>query len=163
MRRTSRFWIAGAIAVAVLTIGAAAALAAVPGIVAFDGSASAHNPQARPSEIVYTGDGSGLFAGRGHSIRHAGKIKWTSYGATKATATAANWLNNCQPDCAGGKFSSYPVTLTASHPEKVHGRDIFTHLVVDYTGKLARGVKHRKQTWTVVYTGAGYSWNFPPL
>jgi hypothetical protein len=158
---TSRTGIAVAIAAAVIGVTAGAAFAAVPEIVAFSGPPSNHSPEARPPEIVYTGDGSGFFAGRGHSVRHDGKIKWTSYGASSAKGTAANWLNNCTPSCAGGKFTAYPVTLSLSHAQTEHGHDIFTRMVVTYTGALPSGVKHHKQTWTVKYTHGAYVWHFP--
>jgi hypothetical protein len=162
-RMTSRTGIAVAIVAAVVGVGAGAALAADPGVITSSGPPSQHDPEARPGEIIYTGDGSGLFAGRGHSIAHPGKIKWTSYGATSAKATAANWLNNCTPSCAGGKFTAYPVTLSLSQAQTVHGRDIFTHMVVSYTGKLPSGVNQHKQTWTVKYKDGAYIWHFPTL
>jgi hypothetical protein len=164
MRRlTSRTGIAVAIAAAVIATGAGAAFASVPGMISFTGTPNKHDPEARPPEIIYTGDGSGFLAGRGHSVRHDGKIRWTSYGATSAKGSGANWLDNCDPSCAGGKFSSYPVTLSVSDPSVVHGRDIFTRMIVDYTGKLPNGVKHNKQTWTVKYSDGGYFWKFPPF
>ena len=44
-------------------------------------------------------------------------IKWTTWGKTTATATATFVQNNCEPDCAAGKFISYPATLKLSKPK----------------------------------------------
>jgi hypothetical protein len=161
MRLTHKTSIASLIGAAAVAVAAVPALAATPGLITSTGPASATSPQARPGAIFYTGDGSGFLSGRGHSVRHAGHIAWTSYGSTQAVGQAGNWINNCTPNCAAGDFTSYPVTLRAFKPAVVGGRDIFTRLQVTYTGTRPSFVKSMSQTWTVQYRKGIYVWNFP--
>ena len=44
-------------------------------------------------------------------------IKWTTWGTTSATGAATFVENNCEPDCAAGKFIDYPATLRLSKPK----------------------------------------------
>jgi hypothetical protein len=155
--------IAGATAAA-LAMSASAALAATPMIPAYTGPPQAgKNPRVRPGQIVYTGDGSGVLAGRGKASRrpHFGHIHWTRWGAHRARGTGANWLNNCKPDCADGRFSSYPVKLAASRPRVMAGFDVFTRLKVTYTAKMPRFVHQRTQTWKVKHSRGVFVWLFP--
>lgn len=41
-------------------------------------------------------------------------IKWSSFGAAKATASGTYSVNGCTPNCAAGTFKNYKVKLTAS-------------------------------------------------
>ena len=161
MRLTHKTSIAVLSAVAALAVAAVPALAAMPALVTAVGTPSATNPEVLPGAIFYTGDGSAFLAGRGHSARHTGSIDWTSYGATQAAGQAAQWINNCTPNCAAGRFTSYPVTLRAFSPKVVGGRDIFTRLQVTYAGTRPSGVTTMSQTWTVQYRKGVYVWNFP--
>jgi hypothetical protein len=141
--------------------GASAAMAALPGVTS-EGSAP---PKVKPTTIVYTGDGSGLFAGAKQvSKTNFGAIHWSKWTKTKAAGSGGNWLNDCKPDCARGKFHGYPVTLKLSKPKVVAGKDIFTQMVVTYTQTLPpHAVK--TTTWKVSHStskaGTLFFWKYP--
>jgi hypothetical protein len=84
----------------------------------------------RPSEIVYTGDGSGVLGGFDGSGRypHDGHLTWTSWTSREAKGKGAVWLDNCEPDCAQGVFSPYAVTVRAFAVQGGH----FTRLTLRY-------------------------------
>jgi len=83
----------------------------------------------RPRTISLSANGSGFVAGPHEN----GKINWTSWTQTQATGTGDEWLDNCRPDCATGRYSAYPVKLHAYRPRD--GR--FTRLTITrrYDGK----------------------------
>jgi hypothetical protein len=56
----------------------------------------------RPKEITTSGDGSGYVT----------NLVWSGWGSPHATATGVMKLNNCEPNCAQGKYASYPATVT---------------------------------------------------
>ena len=58
-------------------------------------------------------------------------IKWTTWGKTTATATATFVQNNCEPDCAAGKFISYPAALKLSKPKSTKLGLLFS--AINYT------------------------------
>jgi hypothetical protein len=148
MKALKRFGIA-ALAGIVIAAVATAALAATPTFPTFNGSASKDNPVSKPTEIVYTGDGSELFAGK-KGAKKIGKLHWATWNNTEGVASGYQYINNCEPSCAGGKFATYPVTLNASRPKKESKYFIFTRLKVTYTGKKPA---HKKSfTWTVSYS-----------
>jgi hypothetical protein len=151
-----------ALAVALIAGSAAsAAAAALPGLT----SLSTAPPKVKPREIIYSGDGSGLFAGPKKLSHSFGSLKWSSWTATGATGSGANWLNNCKPDCAGGTYHGYPVKLQASRPQVIGGEDVFTRLKVTYTGKKPGFVHRRTQTWKLGHSassgGTFFVWKFP--
>ena len=145
------------VAVAVLAAsGASAALAAVPGVVAEGPGA-----KVKPKQIVYTGDGSGLFAGATKvSKTNFGSIHWSKWNKTKAVGSGGNWLNDCKPSCAGGKFHSYPVTLKLTRPRTVSGKHIFTRMTVTYTQNLPAHAT-KTTTWKVSHSGTLFFWKYP--
>lgn len=64
-------------------------------------------------------------------------LSWESWTSERAVATGSHELNDCAPDCAAGKFRSYPAVVTfwrgepvAGHPGESH----FTRITVHYTG-----------------------------
>lgn len=138
--------------------GASAAMAALPGVTS-EGSAP---PKVKPATIVYTGDGSALFAGATKvSKTNFGSLHWSKWNKKKAVGSGANWLNDCKPNCAGGKFHSYPVKLTLTTPKVVAGKHIFTKMTVTYTKNLP---PHAITTtaWKVTHSGTLFFWKFPP-
>ena len=76
------------------------------------------NPKVRPGSIVYTGDGTGVLAGRGTRSRHPkfGRLHWTASNPTEGRAFGADWVNNCVPFCAAGTFTPYPVNIKVFRP-----------------------------------------------
>ena len=141
----------------IFAAGASAALAVLPGVTS-EGTAA---PKVKPKTIVYTGDGSGLFAGaQAVSKTNFGSIHWSKWTKKKAHGSGGNWLNDCKPNCAKGKFHGYPVTLSLSRPRMVAGKDVFTRMVVTYTQNLpAHAVK--TTTWKLRHSGTSFFWKLP--
>ncbi|MGD1050930.1 MAG: hypothetical protein ABR947_07650 [Solirubrobacteraceae bacterium] len=61
--------------------------------------------QVRPSSIVLACADDNLV------LTH---LQWSSFGASEAKASGDYYVNGCTPDCAAGKFRSYPIKLTLS-------------------------------------------------
>ncbi len=86
--------------------------------------------QSRPTQIVYTGDGSGVLGGSdGTSAAHPGHLRWATWTPKQATGSGAVWIDNCSPDCAQGTFTSHKVKVQAFRPVKGH----FTRLTLRYS------------------------------
>jgi hypothetical protein len=58
--------------------------------------------EVRPKTIYDSGDSSGV-------VDH---LVWSDWGGPEAHATGVQEVNNCTPDCASGKFTGYPATVT---------------------------------------------------
>jgi hypothetical protein len=70
----------------------------------------------RPKTPLHlSGDSTVYFAGAGGfgGRRATRSVSWTSWNAHAAVGRGALYLNNCEPDCARGKFIGYPGTLRA--------------------------------------------------
>lgn len=121
--------------------------------------ALAHSPR----EIYYTGDGSGFLAGRGGSARSPGRLRWISSTGSQATASGADWIDNCKPSCAGGTFRAYPATLRFSGPSVLGGRLVYTRMKVTFTGARPPYAAYRSGSWSahLRYTAhpGSYFWN----
>ena len=146
------------LAVAVTSISAAsAALAAVPGVTS-EGTAA---PTVKPTGIIYSGDGSAFFAGAQKvSKTNFGSITWSKWNSKKALGSGGNWLNDCKPDCARGKFHGYPVTLKLTRPRKVEGFHVFTRMVVTYTQNVPSHAT-KTTTWQLTHSGKAFFWKYP--
>lgn len=141
-----------------------AAVAAAPKVPTFDGPpVTLANPQAKPFRIVYTGDGSGLLAGHGRASRRPrfGRLHWTAWNEIEGRAWGANWLDDCTPDCASGRFTPYPVNVKVFRPEVVYGYEVFTRMNVTYTRSVPSFVRKRTQTWRVKHSDGQFFWAFP--
>lgn len=104
-----------------------------------------HPFQARPAVIAYTGDGTGIVGGLdGSDARdHLGRIYWSTYTHRQAVGVGLVWIDDCDPDCADGTFTSVPVRIHAFSPKHRH----FRRLTLKYTyqGHAAtdkRGIRH---------------------
>ncbi|MEY9877519.1 hypothetical protein ABH931_007043 [Streptacidiphilus sp. MAP12-33] len=92
--------------------------------------------QARTQPDTYLlacGDGNNYLTG----------IQWTAWTADSATATATDNANDCKPDCADGRFHTYPVTVTFDQPRTRAGQTgspSYGHVTVHYTGDRPAGV-----------------------
>jgi hypothetical protein len=60
-------------------------------------------------------------------------LKWSSFGGSKATGTGTLKINNCDPNCAAGKASSYPAKVTATTPKVCRGVTDYTVIQLTYT------------------------------
>jgi hypothetical protein len=58
----------------------------------------------RPKEITDSGDGSGYVT----------NLVWSNWGSSQATATGTQEVDNCNPNCAQGKYTGYPATVTVA-------------------------------------------------
>ncbi|HEY1775021.1 MAG TPA: hypothetical protein VGG41_02575, partial [Solirubrobacteraceae bacterium] len=106
-------------------VTASAALAATPTFPAFSGPPSKGNPAVKPAQIIYSGDGSQFFAGP-KGPKKAGNLHWSTWNGTEGLGTGYQLIDNCNPSCANGKFSLYPVKLKASRPKQESKYYIFT-------------------------------------
>jgi hypothetical protein len=111
----------------------------------------------RPGEIGLSGDGSSFLAGaRQHGRQRrsnpnwAGRIAWSSWTATQAIGSGANWHDNCEPDCASGHYYPSPVRLRAYDPSKGH----FTRL---WMRERYRGKWHT-YILKLTYDGGAWYW-----
>ena len=140
-----------------------AAFAAVPKVPVFLGPPrSGQTPRVRPPEIVYTGDGTGFFAGRGRAGYHPkfGHLHWTEWTATEAKAWGADWLDNCNPDCAGGYRKPFPVNLDLYRPRRTLGYLVFTRIKVTYTKKAEPYTHRHVETFRLGVGYGQYFWKF---
>lgn len=153
------------IVAAALAGSAAFATSALAGPVlpVYDGPPSAKYMQARPNVIVYTGDGSGFFAGHGVAGRrqaHPPHLHWTSWTALQARGWGADWIDNCTPNCAHGRFTPYNVNLHAYRPRHLGGWLVFTRLAVTFTSHRP-SFQHAVTTLlriTYIAGGGGFSY-----
>ncbi len=84
-----------------------------------------------------------IFIGCATSADNLGSIHWSSWTPTNATGTAMHNINNCQPDCAGGTFASFPVEVTLSDPTILNGVSSFATIVMTPTTSAgSEGIGH---------------------
>ena len=162
-RQTVRTGVTAIATALIFALGASAALAGRTQIPVYDGPPqSGKDPLATPSQIIWTGDGTGVFAGRGTPSRRPkfGRLRWSKWTSTEGRATGANWLNNCIPYCAAGKFTPFNVNLTVYRPRTLLGHKVFTRIKVAYTGKVPKGFK-RRETFKLAVMNKVFVWNFP--
>lgn len=113
-----------------------------------------------PSEIVYTGDGTGVLAGA-HIGSGSSAILWSRWLTRAATGTGFNQLNDCRPSCAGGSFHGYRVRIEMWRPRTLGGARVFTRLTIWYVRHRPRG-EPRHFTFTDTYRrGSGFGWGPP--
>jgi hypothetical protein len=60
-------------------------------------------------------------------------LHWRSWGATRAVATGTLVQNNCVPNCAAGKFLTYPARLELYRPKATALGLLFSALHYTYT------------------------------
>ena len=115
-----------------------------------------------PREIIYSGDGSAFIAGPGHG---SPAIVWTSWNATSGRGMAADWHDNCIPDCARGHFTAYRARITVYRPRRLHGYLLFTRMTTAFTGARPPypGFRRATVTYRLQYQASGPSffWSFP--
>jgi hypothetical protein len=83
--------------------------------------------QARPSSFILTcADAGDVLA----------DLHWVSWGPAAAFATGIEQVNDCTPNCAMGKFITYPVLVNLWRPEPLRGHPgtlYFTRVTRIYT------------------------------
>jgi hypothetical protein len=115
-------------------LSASALLAAVIAIAALAMSASAASPlkitncnkaASSPKLLTLTcGDGNEVLKG----------MTWSNFGAPTASGKGTFVTNDCEPNCAGGKDLSYPVSVKAQGSKKCKGATVYAKLSLTYTG-----------------------------
>ena len=149
---------------AALTLAASASAAALPGAVLSGAPPKAgKNVKVRPKQIVYTGDGTGFLAGPGTAGRRPkpSNLKWSSWTTSAAQGTGDDWVNNCEPFCAAGKFSRHAVTITLFRPRTLLGLRVFTRMRVHYTHGPNPLTHKSTATFTLARSGKQLFWNIP--
>ncbi|MBV7700128.1 hypothetical protein [Streptomyces sp. TRM70350] len=65
-------------------------------------------PTTRPAEFMLAcGDGNSRLA----------SLEWSRWDGHAAVAKGVNWVNDCKPYCAAGRFHSYAVTVRLDDPK----------------------------------------------
>jgi hypothetical protein len=85
---------------------------AAPSVAVYD---CGNQPQVRPGTFYFFCDSSGYFA----------DLKWSNWNSSMATATGVEYLDNCEPNCAAGKFShqNVDVIFWRSEPVSHHANE----------------------------------------
>jgi hypothetical protein len=119
-------------AVAAASLLAGPALTSAKTNVYYPGCAGGGAPEIKPrSVIIACGDGNFQLA----------KMKWSSWGSSKAVGAGTAKVNTCTPNCAEGKFKSYKVDVTLTKPKSCNGIKIWTRLSVDFKSTKPSGFK----------------------
>lgn len=141
------------------SFAAAAALslaAAAPSLAALPKALTQEKPAfaVRPAQISYTGDGTGVLGGKRTGGSRFGRITWTSWTGRAAHGRGQVWINDCEPDCAGGSFSPRPVRIALSQPRG--GKFRLLTIRYRYRGKAyvdRRDVERHGRYWTYGIAG----------
>jgi hypothetical protein len=79
--------------------------------------------------------------------RELTKLAWSSFGESNAYAAGEYYVNDCTPNCAAGKFHSYPVKLVVSAAKPCPDRyDDYQRATVTFTGARPPGQKSARET-----------------
>ena len=91
------------------------------------------SPQAPPCNPGQTGSGiepALILIGCGTTADYVNQITWTAWKPSSATGTALHNLNDCRPDCAHGRHTSYRVEVTLDNPGLAAGSYTFRTIVL---------------------------------
>jgi len=74
---------------------------------------------------------------------YLGKLKWSNWGSSSASATGTYNQNTCTPDCAAGHIKSFPVKVTLSKPKacSIQANPAFRQAALTYTGSHPQGAQ----------------------
>ena len=62
------------------------------------------------------------------------QMHWRTWDARRAVGTGVAHVNDCDPDCADGHYSTHRVTVRLAHPRKRCGSRFFTTISVRGSG-----------------------------
>ena len=79
--------------------------------------------QLRPERIAFGTDGT-------HYIT---QLKWNRWQSSGAEAVGRYHIDDCVPDCAGGRYHVYRVTMLLSRVLTQHGRSYFAGMTLRWT------------------------------
>jgi hypothetical protein len=116
---------------ALLLLSAVAASGATHTVI--PGCGGSDHARYKPTTVILTcGDG-------GFRISN---LKWSRWTASNASGKGTAKVDNCKPNCASGKFESFPAKLTATKPKTcANGKREFTRLAYSFPGKYPSGAK----------------------
>jgi hypothetical protein len=87
--------------------------------------------QVRPSAIIIACADDNLSLTRLH---------WSSFGGATAHGSGEYYVNDCTPDCAAGRFHSYPIELVLSRARRCpDGRDDYRTATISFTSTRPPG------------------------
>jgi hypothetical protein len=138
-----------------LTVGAAALVAlvaAAPGQARPKLHDGVDGFKVRPAAILVSGDGSGWLGGDGYGATPPdyGTIRWTKFRRSGARGRGRMFINDCDPDCAGGTFSNWKAVIRARRVRHRH----YTRLSAAYE----RGGEHVVARWKLVRSSPTYAY-----
>jgi hypothetical protein len=115
---------AGLIAVIALVATASAQAAPPVRVPTYEGATLAKGLARHPRTIVWTGGGTGILE----------RLHWTGWGDSSTHATGVNALKTCEPDCADGTTTRYPVRVKAFARKRVHGTLVYSRIQYRFIG-----------------------------
>ena len=87
--------------------------------------------QVRPAAIILA------CADANRSLTH---LHWSSFGGTTARGSGRYEVNDCTPNCAAGRFHSYPIGLVLSNARPCpDGRDDYRSATISFTSTRMPG------------------------
>lgn len=75
-------------------------------------------------------------------------LSWSSWTDDTAKATGVYYWNNCDPACFTGKNLHSAATVTLKRVRSQNGADVYTRLVVRYTGENGKPAVLREPSIT---------------
>ena len=87
-------------------------------------------PTVRPRSIVAAcADANLYFTG----------LRWSTWSASRAVGTGIAHQNDCTPNCAAGRFHTYPAHVTLTAPRACGGKRELTKLTYRFAAKFGSG------------------------
>lgn len=117
LRRFTTPAVAGALLALAPSSAGATALPAV-----LTGAASGNPFQVRPAEVWIGPTAGAVLGGVDGSGKNGafGHLRWSTWNQSEALGSGVLWLDNCEPDCARGRYSAQAVTVRASASAEGH-------------------------------------------
>jgi hypothetical protein len=75
------------------------------------------------------------------------KIAWSSWGSASASGAGVAHVNNCTPNCAAGRFHTYPVTVRLDQSKACNGHSDLARVTWHFTGAYPKGLRSGTQTF----------------
>lgn len=76
------------------------------------------------------------------------RLSWKSWGGPVSAAVGKVSANTCTPNCAAGKFHSYPVKVAALEARKCGAKLVYLKLTIAYTGATRPAGHAKHENWT---------------
>jgi hypothetical protein len=79
-----------------------------------------------------------LFIGCATSADYLNALTWRTWTGASATGTATHNINDCEPSCAAGTYSHFPITVRLSNPGYLNGNFVFRTLATTPTTRVGQ-------------------------